>query len=239
MGRTMQKRLVRKLDLEIALSRIEPHPSPKAHLEQYTITPEVAAELLYIAAYANDDVIDKTIADLGCGTGRLAIGSVLLGAEEAVGIDIDRTAVKAAHDNAEKMGVKEKTQWIIADVAALHGAFDTVLQNPPFGVQKRKADRRFLEKALEVGNRVYSLHKSSQGKLEPARKLKGRGHQLMSVLPSPFLEQFIAKNGGKITAVYTMPMIIPRIFVFHTKKKHQILVDLYIIETSKAADHHG
>lgn len=152
MGRTMQKRLVRKLDLEIALSRIEPHPSPKAHLEQYTITPEVAAELLYIAAYANDDVIDKTIADLGCGTGRLAIGSILLGAEEAVGIDIDRTAVKAAHDNAEKMGVKEKTQWIIADVAALHGAFDTVLQNPPFGVQKRKADRRFLEKALEVGN---------------------------------------------------------------------------------------
>jgi len=82
----MQKRLVRKLDLEIALSKIEPHPSPKAYLEQYTIPPEVAAELLYIAAYTYDDIIDKTIADLGCGTGRLAIGSALLGAKETIGV---------------------------------------------------------------------------------------------------------------------------------------------------------
>jgi len=69
--------LVRKLDLEKAISKIKPHPTPKAYLEQYTLPSETAAEILYIAAYTYNDIIDKTIADLGCGTGRLAIGSAL------------------------------------------------------------------------------------------------------------------------------------------------------------------
>jgi len=80
MGRIAQKRLVPRLELEKALQQIEPHPAPKAYLEQYTIPTDVAAELLFIAAYINDDIIDKVVADLGCGTGRLAVGAVLLGA---------------------------------------------------------------------------------------------------------------------------------------------------------------
>jgi putative methylase len=234
MGRVMQKRLVRKLDLEIALAKIEPHPHPKAHLEQYTITPEVAAEILYIAAYTNNDVTDKTILDMGCGTGRLAIGGILLGAKEAVGIDIDKSAVKAARKCAEKLGAKEKTHWVAADIAALRGTFDTVLQNPPFGVQKRKADRRFLEKALEVGKHIYSLHKSSGEKLELVTNSSKRKSYLASATPSPFLERFTAEHGGKVTAVYRMLMVIPRIFEFHTKRKHKFFVDLYIIEARKA-----
>jgi putative methylase len=229
----MQKRLVRKLDLEIAISRVEPHPSPKAELEQYTIPPEAAAELLYIAAYTNNDVVGKTIADLGCGTGRLAIGSILLGAKECLGIDIDRTAVKTAHSNAIRMGVKEKTQWVIADIAALHGTFDTVLQNPPFGVQKRKADRRFLEKALEIGNRAYSMHKSNRAEVGCVRASRGHKHKLTSGFPSHFLDKFIAERGGRITAIYTMQMTIPRLFDFHTKTKHRFAVDLYVMERAK------
>jgi len=233
----MQKRMVRKLDLEIALAKIDPHPYPKAHLEQYTITPEVAAEILYIAAYTNNDVTDKTILDLGCGTGRLAIGGVLLGAKEVVGIDIDKSAVRAAHRCAERLGAKEKTNWVVADIAALRGTFDTVLQNPPFGVQKRKADRRFLEKALEVGKHIYSLHKSNRKKLESATNSGKRKSHLASATRSPFLEKVIAEHGGKVTAVYRMLMMIPRIFEFHTKQKHKFFVDLYIIETRKTGGH--
>jgi putative methylase len=78
MGGTAQKRLVRKRDLERALSQIETHPTPKAYLEQYTTPSNVAAETLYLAAYVHDDIIDKTVIELGCGTGRLAIGAALL-----------------------------------------------------------------------------------------------------------------------------------------------------------------
>jgi len=234
MGRTMQKRLVRKLDLEIALSKVKPHPSPKTYLEQYTITPEAAAEILYLAAYTYDDIIDKTIVDLGCGTGRLAIGSALLGSKKTIGVDIDKVATKSALKNAEKLNIKEKIQWITTDVTTIRGTFDTILQNPPFGVQRRKADRKFLEKALEIGKHVYSLHKSTKENRKFLKELKKRGPQFISVPPSPFLKRFIKRHGGKIKAVHAMPMTVPHMFDFHRKNRHQFLVDLYVIEKEEA-----
>ena len=51
MGRPAQKRLVRKRDLERALSEIEAHSFPKVYLEQYTTPSNVAADTLYLAAY--------------------------------------------------------------------------------------------------------------------------------------------------------------------------------------------
>ncbi len=96
MGEHAQKRLIRKLDLERFLSTVAPQPNPKVHLEQYTISEQLAANMLYIAAYANDDIVGKSVLDLGCGTGRLALGASFLGAKEVVGIDIDRSAIKTA-----------------------------------------------------------------------------------------------------------------------------------------------
>jgi putative methylase len=223
---TKDNRLVRKLDLEMAIAEILPHPSPKAHLEQYTITPEVAAEILYMATYIYNDITDKTVIDLGCGTGRLAIAATLLGAKEVVGVDIDRTAIRQAIKNAEKLGVKEKVEWIIADIDVMRGNFDTILQNPPYGVQKRQADRKFLEKALQIGKRVYSLHKG----VKTRGKLKYHQPTLTSTVTSPFLKKHIENNGGEIKAVYVLLMNIPHIFAFHQKRRHQFAVNLYVIE---------
>ncbi len=225
----MQRRLVRKRNLEIALSKVGPHPTPKAYLEQYTIPANVAAEMLYIAAYVNGDIIGKNVVDLGCGTGRLAIGAALLGAKEVVGVDIDKTAVRLARENAIKLGVKDKTQWLIADIDALHGVFDTVLQNPPFGVQKRKADRKFLQKSLEMAHRIYSLHKG-ESKKELLERLKEHKTQVVPVQPSTFLKNFIRKHGGEIRAIYAMVMTIPYMFKFHRKRKHEFVANLYVIE---------
>lgn len=226
----MQKRLVRKLDLEKAISEIHPHPMPKAYLEQYTIPSDVAAEILYIAAYIHDDIINKTVVDLGCGTGRLAIGAALLGAREATGVDIDRAAVTVAHKNAEKMGVREKTHWIVADIDAVQGFFHGVLQNPPFGVQRREADRKFIKKSIELGHRIYSLHRSGKRNQEFIKRLKGRGTRFIPTQPTPFLKRFIEKHGGRIKAIYAMLMTIPHMFDFHRKRKHRFVVDLYVIE---------
>jgi len=197
--------------LEKAISKIEPHPTPKAYLEQYTIPPATAAEILYIATYIYDDVINKTVVDLGCGTGRLAIGAALLGARETFGVDVDKVAVNEARENAERMGVKRKTHWITADIDAVRGTFDTVLQNPPFGVQRRRADRKFIKKSLELGRTVYSLHKGGKSNRE-------------------FIKRFIEKHGGRVTSMFPMKMDIPRLFQFHTKRKYTLQVDLYRIE---------
>jgi putative methylase len=211
MGRPAQKRLVRKRDLERALSQIEAHPLPNAYLEQYTTPSNVAAETLYLAAYIHDDIIDKTVMELGCGTGRLAIGAALLGAREVFGVDVDRAAVRVAQKNAEKMGVKEKTHWITADIDVVKGTFDTVLQNPPFGVQRKRADRRFITKSLELSSTIYSFHKSGESNRE-------------------FIKRFIEGHGGRITNIFPLKMEIPRMFKFHTKKKKITHVDLYRIE---------
>jgi putative methylase len=208
----------------MAVSKMAPHPSPKTYLEQYTITPEVAAEILYMATYTYDDICNKAVIDLGCGTGRLAIIAALLGAKEVIGVDIDRPAIKQAVKNAKQFDVGARVNWVIADIDAIHGSFDTVLQNPPFGVQKKGADRKFLEKALQIGKHIYSLHKGI-GAIK-----KQRGYRLtLETSPSHFLKRFIEKNGGEILAVYSFLMNIPHMFPFHQKHKHQFAVNLYVI----------
>ncbi len=223
----MQKRLARKLDLEILLSNVKQHATPNPRLEQYATPASVAAQMLYMAAYTYDDIVDKTVLDLGCGTGRLALGAAFLGAKQIVGVDIDKNAVKTASENALNTGLEHKVQWIVTDIDTVHGQFDTVLQNPPFGVQKRGADLKFLEKALKTGGTVYSLHKSPKNDNVPVKKQNAHTAQSQ---PSPFLRTFIDNHGGNIRAVYRMPMTIPHMFSFHSKKKHDFPVDLYIID---------
>lgn len=227
----MQKRLVRKLDLEMFLSQVKQHPSPKPSLEQYTISDDVAATMLYLAAYANDDIIGKTVLDLGCGTGKLALGAAFLDARQVVGVDIDKTAVTVAFENSVNMRLKERVQWLVADIDVVHGRFDTVLQNPPFGVQKEGADRKFLERALEIGRVVYSLHKRPFAEKSLVRKVKASSGKIMRASPSFFLKNFVERRGGKISEAYVMVMTIPHMFGFHTKKKHEFIVDLCVMES--------
>jgi putative methylase len=229
MGEYAQKRIIRKLDLELFLSKIAPQSSPQAHLEQYTISESIASTMLYIAAYANNDIIGKTVLDLGCGTGRLALGASYLGAKSVVGVDVDKLAIKTAVENSFKTSLAENVQWIIGDISAIVGRFDTVLQNPPFGVQTPEADRAFLAKALEVGNSVYSLHNHPQTDKQLIKQLKASSG-FLQISPSPFLERFVAQHNGVVKAVYAMLMTIPRMFDFHTKIKHEFVVDLYVIE---------
>jgi putative methylase len=229
MGEPAQKRIIRKLDLELFLTQVSVQPSPRVHLEQYTTSPSIAATLLYLAAYTNDDIVNKSVVDLGCGTGRLALGAAYLGAKNTVGIDVDRLAVDTAVENSFKVGLSGSVQWVIGDITSIVGNFDTVLQNPPFGVQTRQADRAFLIKAMQVGTTIYSLHNHPETDKRLIQQLRSSGG-FMQVLPSPFLERFIGKNGGSVEAVYAMLMTIPKMFEFHSKVRHDFVIDLYVIQ---------
>lgn len=68
--------------------------------------------------------------DIGCGSGILAIASVLLGAESVVGVDIDAQSVKTARENAEINGVSDRTEFIVGDLAEkVNGRFPVVCAN--------------------------------------------------------------------------------------------------------------
>ena len=233
MGRSAQQRLIRKLDLELFLSKIKPHPSPNAGFEQYTTSESVAGTMLYLAAYTYGDIVGKRVLDLGCGTGRLALAAAFMGAHSVVGVDIDKTAVRTAFENSAKTDLKANINWVVGDIDAVEGNFDTVLQNPPFGVQKRAADRLFLAKALEVGNVVYSLHNHPYNDKQLMSRLRANAGGFLQVAASPFIQRFVEEHGGKVEAVYALAMVIPHMFEFHTKAKHEIVVDFYAIRRNE------
>jgi putative methylase len=151
-----------------------------------------------------------------------------------VGVDIDKVAVRSAWISSAKLGLRGRVQLVVADINVVAGKFDTVLQNPPFGVQKRAADRKFLEKALEVGGKVYSLHNHPRMDTQLIKQLKAYKGGLLRVAPSPFLERFVENHGGSVEAVYALLMTIPRMFDFHTEARHDFVVDLYVLKGRRA-----
>jgi ribosomal protein L11 methyltransferase len=68
--------------------------------------------------------------DIGTGSGILAIASTLLGAESAIGVDIDAQSVKTAKENAEINKVQDKCEFLVGDLAdKISGKFNVICAN--------------------------------------------------------------------------------------------------------------
>jgi len=76
---------------------------------------------------------------------------------------------------------------------------------------------------------VYSLHNHPSTDKQLMKRLKANPGNLLQVAPSPFIEEFVEGRQGVVKAVYALLMTIPRMFSFHTKTKHDFVVDLYYI----------
>ncbi len=71
-----------------------------------------------------------TVLDVGCGSGILSIGALLLGAESAVGVDIDPIAVTTAKENAKINNVSDKFQVICGDLTEkVSGKYNLIAAN--------------------------------------------------------------------------------------------------------------
>lgn len=69
----------------------------------------------------------SSVLDYGCGSGILAIAALKLGAAHAVGVDVDKQAVIASHDNAHANQVGE-AEFFLPDNAP-KGSYDLVVAN--------------------------------------------------------------------------------------------------------------
>ncbi|QAT50866.1 50S ribosomal protein L11 methyltransferase [Caproiciproducens sp. NJN-50] len=68
--------------------------------------------------------------DVGCGSGILSVAGLLLGAERAVGVDIDPLAVKTAVQNAERNHVENRFTGICGSLTdRVEGKFQVVAAN--------------------------------------------------------------------------------------------------------------
>ncbi len=72
----------------------------------------------------------EKILDVGCGSGILSVAGLLLGADSAVGIDIDEMAVKASRENAALNNVQDRYTGIKGNLAdKAEGTYDIILAN--------------------------------------------------------------------------------------------------------------
>src|SRR3989344_3795630 len=194
-----------KKNLAIMLSRLEKVNFRSASLEQYETDSEFAATLLW-NAFLHGDIQDKVIADLGCGNGILGIGALLLGAKKVYFVDV--CDLEIAKKNAYKLNLKNAF-FIQKDVREFKQRVDCVIENPPFGVKKKHADKVFLESAFSIAQCVYSIHKAES---------------------QAFLNELSKEHWFKVSAVFFSDFFIKKSMPFHKKKKYAVKVGCWLFE---------
>lgn len=161
-------------------------------------------------AHAKGDVAGRSLVDLGSGNGILAIAGKLLGASRVVGVESDPRSLEVARRNADRAGVE--IEWRLADVSAFREPIDTVVMNPPFGAQTRRADRPFLDAAMASGRIVYTF-------LNPRAEA--------------FVRRRIENAGGRIGERLEYAFPIAHLFRFHRESRLDVPVLLYRIEVGE------
>ncbi|OHY97943.1 50S ribosomal protein L11 methyltransferase [Salinicola sp. MIT1003] len=75
------------------------------------------------------DLAGRQVLDYGCGSGILAIAALKLGADTAVGVDIDPQALQASRDNAERNQIDEASLILDYPEKIGRGEFEVVVAN--------------------------------------------------------------------------------------------------------------
>lgn len=203
-----------KTQLAVILSKIKGFESPQARLEQYQTDSEIAAEILWFAFYRRE-IEEKVVADLGCGTGLLGIGALLLGAKKVFFVDIDEKSLNIVKENIAfveaELGVELLDKAVLVDksVSDFNEKVDIVIQNPPFGVQVKHADRVFLDVAMKICRVVYSFHKVESKK---------------------FIDKFSDEKGFKISNYWEFGWPLKMTMKHHEKKIHKVKVGCWRLE---------
>ena len=201
---------MKQRQLSSILSRLDKLPSPRLELEQYPLTGDVAATLLFKAKMWGD--LDESVIDLGCGNGILAIGASVLGAKNVTGVDIDPAALLVARDNAITTGAR--VNWVLADANSFDCRVKTMVSNPPFGAQRKGADRPFIDAAVCLAEVSYTFHNS--GSMD-------------------FVKSYLSGR-GVITEAWEVRLPLKASFDHHRKRVEYLNVEVYRIASTCERD---
>ncbi|MGA1822258.1 MAG: METTL5 family protein [Thermoplasmatota archaeon] len=206
---------MRKRKLEMILSSLSDIEDPRRDLEQYPTPVDLVSDILFDAA-GSGDVAGRKVSELGCGNGPFSIGAYLLGADEVIGYDIDPRCIRAAQRNADDImdgpfssNLTGRIYFRKADVGDIDfkpERVHTVFMNPPFGSQRKGADRPFIEKAVSMAEIVYSVHNANT---------------------IDFLRKEIDRKGGTILSEKVYKMKLDNRYPHHTKDR--VFVDVAVL----------
>ena len=209
---------IKKKNLISIIQTTASFSNPKIKLEQYCIDAISAVDIVYFAGFEFNDIHDNLIIDLGTGTGRLSLASSFFNPIKVIGIDLDWSAIQIFKKNILHLKLQDIIYPICMDVNGFSFNKDfllddlqvTTIMNPPFGVQRKRADRAFLISAFTYSNVIYSIHLDHQDVFK-------------------FISKFVGKNGWAIDYSFPFQMRLERSFPFHSKKMKEINVRIYRI----------
>lgn len=194
-----------KKELAKILSGLKGFDEANVKLEQYKTDSEIAAEVLWFL-HMNNELKEKVIADLGCGNGVLGIGCLLLNAKKVYFIDKDKNILKTAERNFKELKLHNGV-FLNKDVFEFCNKVDIVIENPPFGVQRKHADRIFLDVAMKIADVTYSFHK---------------------VESENFLRKYC--EGFEVKKLFEFNFVLRKTLKFHKREKHYVKVGFFRIK---------
>lgn len=196
-------------DLKIELSSVKDFSRMSVGLEQYITPVEIAASMAYTIHTAYNDIEGKSILDLCCGTGMLSFACSYFLPSYVLGVDVCLSALSTFRLNNLKFGINvDLLRCPMEDLDFINTRFDTAILNPPFGTKVKHADVKALDKALELCDVVYSLHKSST-------------------------REYLIRKYPTAKVLARIKYELPRKHEFHRKDKKTIEVDFIRIAKNK------
>jgi putative methylase len=208
-SKTINMPQLTKTQLSMVISRLKVFVNPDPKLEQYPLDSEIAASILW-KCYMDGSL--TTVADLGAGTGILGLGAALLGTKKVYMVDIDNNALQIAKENQvfleKQFNIKLPITYVNSAVFDFDIHVDTVIENPPFGVQKEHADKKFLEKAFEIADNIYTLH---------------------TIESRSFIEKMANDHGFAVCELMKFGYPLKKSMEFHTKLSQKVKVGCWIL----------
>ncbi len=160
-----------------------------------------ATTQLCLEALEKQSLTGKTLADIGCGSGILAIVALLCGAKQAFAADVDPLAVSATAANARLNGISGKISGEISDEIA-EQPLQVQLGSLPEIIEMAKANS-----ALPVDGFVCNILSEIIVGLIIPRLSELAGPETWGILSgvltskAPWVEEHLVANGWQITAI--------------------------------------
>ena len=192
-------------EISARLKEVSDFLNPNFSLEQYCTPISVLEHFFNLFPTESN----KTVIDLGIGTGKLATLADLLGSTNIIGIDIDPNALNLSRTLEIKNLSLIRSSVEFLPLKNFQFKINGVIMNPPFGTKRKYMDLVFLKKALETKGWIISLHKYNEESYQKIQSLLDENHYYIS-------------NKQKLT------LNLPKTYKIHTKFKYSVEVILIL-----------
>jgi len=122
------------------------------------LRPEITSGLYFAKYLSGESEIfkNKSVLDMGCGSGIQGVVAGLSGANKIVFSDIAEAAVENTKENVDKFNIKEKSFVIQGDLfREINGQFDIILFNHPFFAESPNKEIPFTIAMYDNGSLIH------------------------------------------------------------------------------------